>query len=166
MAEKSIVAEKSSISYKGFFEAKQLFLVIDRWLKDNGYEKSEKSAFQKNNETKTFAKHELEPFKKISDYAKFIIKIEVVLSDVENVLIEKEGQKLAVEKGNIKCSFAGVLETDYQNRWDAKPIYFFMKTVFDKIIFKREQSNFASELNAEVNELKNEVRSFLNLYKF
>ncbi|HDP74047.1 MAG TPA: hypothetical protein ENN46_03785 [Candidatus Woesearchaeota archaeon] len=166
MAEKNIVFEKSSIKYKGFFEAKQLFLIIDGWLKDNNYVKAEKTSIQKNNDSIMYAQHKLEPFKKVSDYARFIIKIDITLSDVESVLIEKEGQKIPVEKGEVACDFTGLLETDYQNKWDTKPIYFFMKTVFDKFIFRSERSNIDSELKGEINDLMNEVKSFLNLYRF
>ncbi len=166
MSEKQIISPESSISYEGFFEPKQLFRVIEKWLKENHYDQVEKEAFEKATDAKRFVKYSLEPFKKINDYAKFIIKLKITLSDVEDVIVEYEDNKIPMSKGKVKVSLTGVLETDYENKWEAKPVYFFLITVFNKFIFKTEMAYVKSRLKDEINSLKFEIKSFLNLYRF
>ncbi|MDK2849897.1 MAG: hypothetical protein PWP03_359 [Candidatus Woesearchaeota archaeon] len=166
MSEKEVVSPESKISYEGFFEPKQLFRVIQKWLKENHYDLVEKEAFEKALDNKRFAKYSLEPFKAINDYAKFIIKLKITLSDLEDVVVEYHNQKLPMSKGKVSISLTGVFETDYENRWDTKPFYFFLLTIFNKFILKTENTYLKGRLKDEINSLKFEIKSFLNLYRF
>ncbi len=166
MSEKEIVSPESTVSYEGLFEPKELFRIIQKWLKENHHDFVEKEAFEKAIDNKRFVKYSLESFKKINDYAKFIIKLKITLSNLEDVVVEHENQKLPMCKGKVSVSLTGILESDYENRWETKPVYFFLRTVFNKFIFKTEMSYLKNRLKGEINGLKFEIKSFLNLYKF
>ena len=166
MTEKYPVVDKRTISYEGLFNASELFYTIDSWLRDNGYDKYEKKVLEKNLESGRFVQHKMEPYKKINDYVKLVIEITLTLSELKDVTIEKEGLKIALNKGKVDCSLAGVLYTDYEGRWETKPIFFFIGVLLDKFIFKTRFHYYVDTLRKDVTNLEHEIKTFLNLSRF
>lgn len=166
MVEKKIVVENVQLNYKGLFSVKDLYRVIDSFFKEKDWDKRE----TRNNEFVSpegkYLELWLEPFRKVSDYAKLIIRIQIIIKDLKEVLVEKEGQKKKMNKGDVKFIIDGFLETDYENRWEGKPEYIFIRTLFDKFVYRRHTQEFEAQLVEEVEELKATLKSFLNLYRF
>ena len=86
--------------------------------------------------------------------------------NIKDVEVEKEGVKLKLQQGRAMMIFDGYLDSDYENRWDAKPVFFFIRTIFDKYIFKHYFSKFEKWLVNDINDLHSRVQRFLNIYRY
>jgi len=62
--------------------------------------------------------------------------------------------------------FDGYVETDYENRWENKPIFYFLRALIDKYIYRIYTDKFESMLVADVHHLHTRIKSFLNLYRY
>jgi len=166
MAERKIVVDNVRINYKGLFNMRDFYRVMDGFFKEKGYDKRE----VRNNEyVKPEGKHLelwLEPYKKITDYAKLIIRLQVIIQDLREVVVEREGHKKKMQKGDIQVIIDGFLETDYENRWEGRPEYVFVRTLFDKFIYRRHTTQFEAMLVEETDELQATLKSFLNLFRY
>jgi hypothetical protein len=166
MAERKIVVDKLKITYEGLFDATNLYQMIDSWLHNKGFDKRE----MKNNEiVKPEGKYvllELQPWKKITDYARLVIKVDLRMFDVKDVEIEKDHQKLKLNKGRVVIALWGFLDTDYENRWEEKPVYFFLRALKDKFVYKEYMDQYEDILIKLVEELNIELKSYLNLYRY
>jgi len=166
MSEREVVVDKMRLTYEGLFDVTELYKLIDRFLKEKGYDKRERKNIERVTPEGKFIEIEIEPWKKITDYAMNIIKLRMIMTDVKEVEIEKDNVKMKLNQGKIQMVFDGYIETDYENRWESKPLFFFLRTLFDKYFFKPYTSGFQKNVIDDINHLHLEIKSFLNLYRY
>lgn len=166
MAERLIIVDKERIDYEGLFEAKGLFEVAKQWATDKGYWMIEKKHGEATKPEGKYVDFDLEPFKKLTDYAKSIIKIRMQFSDVKDVVVDKDGKKTKIQEGKAVIIFDGILETDYEHRWEGKPIFYFLRTVFEKYVYTPFISGFERGVKEDTMALKNNMKAYLGLTKY
>jgi hypothetical protein len=166
MAERLIVVDKERLDYQGLFEAKALFDVMKQWASDKGYWLIEKRHSESTKPEGKVIDFDLEPFRKFTDYAKSIIKIRMQYSEVKDVVVEKDGAKVKMQEGKILMIFDGILETDYEHRWEGKPVFYVLRAVFEKYLYTPFVSGFERGIREDVMALKNNLKAFLNLTKY
>ena len=165
MAEREVLIDKMRLTYEGLFEVVELYKLIDRFFKEKGYDKRERHNSERVTPAGKFIELELEPWKKITDYTSNVIKLRIVLSDITEVVIKKKGVKVKLNKGKARIVFDAYSETDYENRWEGKPLFFFIRTILEKYIFKPYTDGNRSNVMDDCNHLYNKIKSFFNLYK-
>jgi len=166
MAEKKLVIDQLRLNYEGLFDIPEMYKMIDGWFYEKGYDKYEKKNEEQVLPTGKEIIIDLRPWKKITDYAKNEIRIRIFMHHVKEIDIEKEGAKVTMHQGQIQMIFDGYLETDYENKWENKPIYFFLRTLFDKYIYKGYTSKFEDRLVNDVHDIHTRIKSFLNVYRY
>lgn len=166
MAEKKKIVDKLRLTYEGLFSVNELYLVIDKWFRDKGYDKREMKNVENVKPDGKYVELWIQPWKKITDYAKIEILIRMMMSEIKEVEVEKDGHKVRLNQGKVQFLFDGFLVTDYENKWEGKPTYVFIRTIFDKYIYKTYTSRFDSQVAEDVKHLNTTIKSFLNLYRF
>ena len=74
MSEREVVVDKLRLSYEGLFKVTDLYKLVDGWLRQKGYDKREKRMAESVTKGGKCIEWEMEPGKKITDYAKIVIK--------------------------------------------------------------------------------------------
>ncbi|MBT7902303.1 hypothetical protein HN587_00430 [Candidatus Woesearchaeota archaeon] len=166
MSEKKIIVDEATIDYEGLFDFVELYGLIDRFLKDKDYDKFEKKSGEQVSEEGKHIHLILVPAKWHSDYVKKHLKIEIIARNVKEVETEIDDLKVKLNKGTLKIMLSGILETDWEGRWETRPIYYFLKKVYDKYIYRSDTDNFSAEIKEDVNLIKDQLEGFLNLQKF
>ena len=166
MAERNYVVEMLGLKYKGLLDLSGLYAMIDDYFKKQGYEKTELENSEYVTEKGKQVTLIIEPYKKISDYAKLMIRVKMIFTDLTDVQVEKDGGKLDVSKGSASLTFDAYVETDYEGRLEQKPIHFFMRTMFDKFVYKIYTKKFENEVGEDVRHLHDNIKAFLNLQKY
>ncbi len=166
MAERFTVVDQEKIHYKGLFDITQLTRMIELWCKTKLYDKRIVRDEEHVHKDHKYIHLWWEPYKKITDYIKFEIRIWVYVNDVTQVEKDIDGIKTKLNKGDFDITLDGFLITDYEHRWEEKPLYFFFRTIFDKFIYKMQMAKYEALIKQHVMELKAEISSFLNLYRF
>ncbi len=166
MVEKKLVVDSVRINYKGLFNVKELYRVIDSFFKDKGWDKREVRNKEFVSPEGKYVELWLEPFKKVSDYAKLILRIQIIMENLREVVVEKGRHKKKMNKGDVLIIIDGFLDTDYENRWEGRPEYVFIRTIFDKFIYRKHTGEFEALLVEDSDELKATIKSFLNLYRY
>jgi len=164
--ERSVIVDKMRFDYEGLFSLPELYKLIDEWLEEKNYDKKELKNIERVSHDSKYVEIEILPWKKVSDYVKNEIHMHMFFSELKDVEIVKDGVKVKLNSGKIHIIFDGYLNTDYENRWEGKPIFFFLRTVFDKFLYKPWMSGFESGVKNDVNALRDRMKSFLNLYRF
>ncbi len=164
MVERKISVPESEISYSGLFDFKELLRVIDRFFYKKGY-----TAHERMSEEHVYADGKQEsvwkmPYKKITDYAKYVMDVRVNVNKMKDVVVEKKGKKVKLQEGELSVSFIGYFELDYEHRWEKKPVFYFLRALFDQFIYKSDIARFEEGLAGEVSELKGIVKNYLNLH--
>ena len=81
-------------------------------------------------------------------------------------LLKKNDVKVKLNSGKIQIVSDAYLETDYEHRWEGKPSFFFLRTIFDKYFFKPYTKGYQGNLLKDYNDLMGNIKSFLNLYRY
>lgn len=165
MAEKLPVISKS-ISYSGLFSVRELFKLVDDWLAQGGWDRIESSHTEVVTEKGKEIKVSLEPEKKVSDYIKFIIYIDLELTEVEDVVVKKGKKSIPLSKGNVDISIDAKLVTDYDGKWVQSPVHLMIKAFYDKFIKKSEIDEFKAKLEKDVTHLNEQIKAHLNLFQY
>jgi hypothetical protein len=165
MSEKKLVVEHLKLQYDGLFDATGLYQYIDDWLREKGFDKREVRNREHVTPEGKFVELELQPWKKITTYAQHIIRMEIRLTKLKEVEIEKEKHKIRLNKGKVAITFDGYLVTDYEHRWEQRPLYFFLRTIFDKFIYRSYTAQYEALLVETVNQLHSGIKAYLNMYK-
>lgn len=166
MAERSVVVDKMRLTYEGLFSISELYKLMDNWFREKGYDKREKKNVERVTPEGKYIELWLEPWKKITDYAKNVIQVRIIMSDIKEVEVEKEGVKVKLNQGKVQMVFDAFLETDYENRWENKAFFYFLRTLFDKYFYKPYSQGYQKNVLDDVNHLHATVKSFLNLYRY
>ena len=166
MAEREIIIDKMRLSYEGLFKVTDLYKLIDGWFREKGYDKREKKMAESVTKNGKFIEWEIEPWKKMTDYARLVIKMRIIMTDIKEVDVEIDKMKVKMNQGKVDFVFDGLLETDYENRWESKPLFYFLRTLFDKYIFKPYTVGYQNNIIADVNDIHSRIKAFLNLYRY
>jgi hypothetical protein len=106
------------------------------------------------------------PTKWHTDYVRKVLKVDILAKNVKEVETEVDKVKVRLNQGKIKILYSCYLETDWEGRWEQKPIYHFIRVLYDKFIYKKHTHDFESEIISDLNELRDKMGAFLNLYRF
>lgn len=166
MAEVRIIVDHMKLIYNGLFDVNDLFRAIDAWLFERGYEKYTNRADEILTPTGKFIEWESRPWKKISEYNRYFMKIRILMYDVKKVDVVHENKKIKLSQGRSIITFDGFIEFDYEHRWDEKPLLLFFRTLYDKFIYKAYTERFEQQLSFDMHQLYDHIEKFFNTYKY
>ena len=166
MSDVRIIVDHMKLEYKGLFDVNNLFRLIDSWLFERNFEKRTNKNFEQSTPKGKFIEWEIASWKKISDYQRFIIKLRMLIYNLNKVEAVKDKKKTKLGNARIIMYFDGYLESDYEHRWDERPLFIFFRTLYDKFIYRIYTERFEQRLTNDVHHLYNHVESFLNTYRY
>ena len=102
----------------------------------------------------------------ITDYAQSEIKIRIIMENLVDKVVEKDGVKVNLKQGKVTMIFGAYLVTDFENRWSGKPVFFLLKSLTDKYIHGEYTAKWKDEIINDCDHIQTLVKSFLNLYRY
>lgn len=146
----------------GIVDFRELYKFAYDWLIDEGYFVIEKEYNEKIKPSEKEVVLKWEAFRKISDYFRFYLKLSwrVIMTPVE---IEKDGKKIKAERAYVEIKIDGILEKDYEHRWENSGFLKFLRGVYDRYLVRGRIENYEIKLYEEIEEFRREVKGFLTL---
>ena len=166
MVEIKTLSYGEQFAYKGLIDVPGLYKILEKWLSENGYDKAEIWNFEEVYEDGKQLTWKFEPYKKISDFAKVVIRIEASFKKLKETTIEKDGLKTKLMRGEAKFKFDLFMVTDYENYWGTKPMYFFLRSLADKFLYRSYIDRYEDIALADRENIKRELKSFLNMQRY
>lgn len=166
MSEKYTIVDGIQIVYSGYFSMRKVYKLILNWFDIKGYVPVELKNIEQVTEKGRCIEMELLPFRKFNDYAKSVIRIIIIATNLKEKTVTIGNFEELVNDGNIQIVLDGILETDYAKRWKSKPLFLFLRTFVDKYIYRSEYYRFQNKVYEETLQLHDELKSYLNLNKF
>ena len=153
----------TKIKHKGIFNFSDMYNALYDWLCDSGYDVNEKSYKETIGSGGKELKIEWKAYKKVSDYFRFIIKVNWTIIGMTNVDVEIDGVKQSMNKAYLELKVSTVLEKDYESRWEGRPFFKFLRTMYDKYLIPARIEQYEGKLLGEMSELVAEIKAFLSL---
>ncbi len=165
--QKELIINNRELKYKGIFRSDELFHVINKAIETRGYEKREKKTEETVAEGGKKVQVELRPFKDKSMYQRLMIKIKVTLDNVTETIEETAGVNRKYDQGSVHIAFDAWSLTEYESRWQMKPLVFFLKSVINKYVYTWPmEAGFKGEVAEDTAYIYAQLKKLLNSYKF
>ncbi|NCO11659.1 hypothetical protein CO038_03835 [Candidatus Pacearchaeota archaeon CG_4_9_14_0_2_um_filter_39_13] len=163
MVEKETIL-KEIFKHKGIGDFKDFYNFMYSWLKDEGFVITEKlyseklAGDSKDIEVKWEAKREL------TDYFRAHIEMVSKVRGLKDIEIEVDGKrKKTQEFREIEITIKGVLEKDYNSRWEKSAIQKFLKEVYHKYVIPSRTDEMMAVVMEFVQNLKEDMKAFFDL---
>ncbi len=165
MGHLKIIIDHEKIDYSGVLDIANLFKVIENFLFERGFDKKQDKDFEQNTEQGKFIEWQISPWKKITDYVRYIVKVRILGYDILKTNAVYENKKKTVDNGRVIIVIDGFIEYDYDSKWEDNPLLFFIREIYDYFIFKIYTERFEQRLVHDINHLHDHIEKFLNLYR-
>ena len=166
MVERRIVVDTLRLHYQGVLNIVEFMDFVDKWLRENGYykqiNKTDEKVFKENRQVEI----ELTPWKKIDENAKIVIQIMFLFSNVKDVVVKKDGQRKKLQQAKVAITFMGLMESDWEHKWEGKPFYWLIYSLIDQFVWKIHSDKYYGLVAEECGDLHKQMKAFLNLYRY
>ncbi len=163
MAEHKLVYTPKKVKYSGLFSVAEVHKFLMNWFSNQNYDMVEELTEEQVLENGKQITYDYRPYKKFSDFAKSVIYIKVEFDNVQEVKVEIDKVTKKMNKGDITFTITGYVETDYENKWETKPFYYFLKVVFEKFVLGSHRHYYESYVNKHCKLIIEEFKAHLNL---
>ena len=162
MAQKEEVY-KEKMKQKGHWNYTELYNMLFEWLKDSNYKLSEDLYNEKLQANGKEVIIRWTAGRKITDYFKFQIKLDWHILGMKDAEAEIDGKKVSTNKGEVKIEFKGNLINDYEKKWEDKPSWKFLRSLYEKYIIRKTIDEYEDDLEDETKELISDAKAFLKI---
>ena len=145
----------------GIADFKEFYRFCFMWLVNEDYWVVEKNYTEKIQATGKEIEIEWNASRKISDYFRFALKINWRIIGMKDVEVEKNGDKLKMNKGDFEVKVSAVLEKDYENKWEDSPFLKWLRTAYDRYLIRSRIENYENKIFDEANEFLAQAKAFL-----
>lgn len=166
MGEKNVIVKGEKVSYEGLFDAKEFFKAINDWIDSHRYDQVEKKHAEVIKPEQKSVSFEMQSSRSITDYAKIVMTIKINMDDLKDVVVEQDGRKKKLNQGKVSVAIDGFIETDYEHRWETKPAFYFLKSLWEKYVYNPYTNEWKQRVKDDVQSLKTTIKAFLNLFRY
>lgn len=167
MSEKIDIFRKAKVKLSGIFDLRELYIHMHNWLtQEFRYDVKELKYDEK---TRSGGKKYLinwRATREIDEYSQFVLHVDWDLRRIKEITVERGGEKVKMQQGKLKIVVTAQIETDYDGRWETSPFFKFLRGFYEKYIYKDTIERLRVQLWDEGWDFCNEIKSFLNLYKY
>ena len=160
MAEKDTIF-KGKIKQGGIFNFRDFYSFVYDWLREENYDLFETNYTEKVKGDAKQIEIKWEAHKEISDYFKFMIKLQWMILGMKTVEVMKEGKKVKMDSGLIEIKFSSFLIKDYEHRWEEHALWKFLRGLYDRYIIRSRIDDYEIRLLQETDELISQCKAFL-----
>lgn len=153
------------VDYQGIFNLSNLLVMIDTFFRKRGYTKHIMGHKEKRTEKGRSINLRLRPFKKVK-INKLEVQVWLNISNLVDIQKKIDGIDVSLNKGKVNIVIDAFVIQDLRGKWEARAEYTFIRTIFEKFLFKSKVVDFEGMVKSDAVELKNEIASYLNLNKF
>lgn len=162
MAEKDQIS-KEQFTHDGLMDFRGFYSFAHRWLREEEYGVSEDKYSEKVSGNSKDITAEWKAVRKLSDYFKIEVKIEIRVWGLTDVEVTIDGQKKKMNKGRMEVKITGVLVKDWDSKWETSTFSRFMRDVYNKYIIPARVDAMEDKVRGEMIRLKEEIKGFLEL---
>ncbi len=113
----SSTAFKTMIKYRGFYDNDKVLQSIYNWFTENDFWFDVNKYKHTGLATGVKLKIDISGTKKVTEYIRWGAKVYIVIYDIEEVEVIKEGKKIKMHNGKFSAEIVGTLNLDWQKRF-------------------------------------------------
>ena len=165
MADMYTVVSDMKLEYEGLLDINNLYRIMDKWFREKGYDKYEKRNVEQHTKEGGEIEIEIEPWKKVSDYAIGWMKIKFLFTNIKEVTVVKDNKKVKMQQARVQINFTTYLGTDWENKWKHHYLAVLVRAIFDRYLYKKQLEKFMGIVQDDTYHLYSLLQNYLNVVK-
>lgn len=163
MVEKDNVI-KEKVKHSGLGDFKGAYKYAREWLQKENFEVTEDSYSEKVSGNAKEIEIEWTANRKLTDYYKAVLKFKWRVLGLVDVEVEVDGKRKTMNKFvELSIEVKGVLEKDYDSKWENSSMQKFFKDVYNKYVVIERTRQKEDQVRGAVIDFKEEMKAFLEL---
>jgi len=164
MVEKKFVIDGMKLSYNGPFSVIEFYKTVEDWISKKGKEKDIKKKSEHVDPKGKKIEWLIEIWEEPAEYIRTIVRLQALFTDITETKVKKGKKTRKLNKGNALIILDGILETDIEGKWQQKPMFYFIRALVDRFLWKFHSNKGEDQLAADVNELHDTLKEFFDSY--
>ncbi len=154
------------VKYKGLVDLLGLYKMIKKWFDDRGFYFEEKMyKYRPGEGMGARIQINVQGWIKMTDYIKHQIELEIYVFDVQEVPVEKDGQKETWYSCRLYVNIDGKIEADWEGRWETSESKEGLRKFHNRFLFYHDFLLVHwDKLNYKTLILHNEIKKFLGMH--
>ena len=161
--QRDLVINNREVRYDGIFNFDEVMRTLKSALREKGYECKEKRTEETVMEEGRKSFLEARPFKVKTDYITLMMKIKINLINTGEIVQELPGRKRRMQQGEISLVFDAWFLSDYEHRWENRPMLQFVRWLFDRFFYLSYTERFEQRLTSEVHKIYAFMEQYFNM---
>ena len=154
------------MKFEGVFSLKGLNKLLDDYFSRLGYDKDEPKSIEAVKSSGKYVTMVIEFKRRLNDYVRAIHKVTIKGEGITQIDVKKGDVRHRMNKGKVEIEVDTFLESDYETRWEGKPIYYFIRLLWQRYVWSPMQTDFKSQTGQITLHAIAEIKAYLNLGKF
>jgi hypothetical protein len=154
---------RQNIKKRGIWNFKDFYNFCFDWFQDERYILEEQEYTEKNHDNGKEIILKWDAWRKVTDYFKFHIVVQWHILGMVSKEVERDGKKEKTNDGEVKLKITAELERDWENRWERKPLWKFLRGIYDNYITRVTRDKYEDQLIEKTLEFIQESKAFLEL---
>lgn len=153
------------IKKAGILDFDGMLALIPQFASQYNYDCFEKKHSEKTGSTGTYIESNWYMERKVTYYVKFIIEVEFLVRDMNNVVVEdSDGGKTKKNQGRVEVVFNARMQKNYLKNFSEKKGEFsdFLRAVYEKYLAKQRLKSYEDKLEAEARDLLDDLKEKLD----
>ena len=165
MIEKKIIVYDLRMSYNGPVKIEEFYKEVEDWIKQKGMNKELKKKMEKLAGKGKQLEWTIEIWKNLSNFAKEVVRLRSIFNEVREIEINRNGRRIKTQQADVLLIMDDILETDLNQKWEQKPLFYFVRAMVDKYVWKFYTERYDDIVAADTHELHKLLNAFFNLQK-
>jgi len=163
MSEKEVIFS-SKVKYTGVFNFSEFYNFCYNWLVDEvGLNLGENKYDEKISGDSKNIKVEWEGYRKLTDYFKFIVKVNFKILGLKKVEITQNGNKINTNEGSVEVTIKGTLERDYKGKFETTAFNKFLRSIYEKWVISGRVDQLEEKIIGDCDEFLGQAKAYLDL---
>jgi len=163
MAERDTIFS-SKIKYIGIFPFEDFYKFCYSWLTDEvGMMVGENKYSEKLTGDSKKIEIEWNGFKNLTDYFRFEIKVEFIVSGLKKVEINQKGANVETNTGSIEVKVKGIISRDYKGKFETSAFNKFIRSIYEKWVISSRVEEFMGKIAGDCDEFLSQAKAYLDL---
>ena len=163
MTEKETIFD-SKLKQTGIFNFNEFYNFCYTFLKDElNLDVAESKYSEKITGDSKEIKIKWEGVRKVTDYFRYNITIEYMISMLKDVEVAKGGGKIKTNSGIIEMKVKGTLERDYKGKFERNAFLKFLRSIYEKWVISARIDQFEEQLFGDCDEFLAQAKAYLDL---
>lgn len=165
MTEKNFVIHDLRFNYNGPLSIPEFYKVVDDWMAKKGMQRETKKKYEHVTAKGKEIEWLVELWKELTEYATDIVALRAMFHNVKEITLKRNGRTIKINQVDCLIVVDGLIETHLHTQWEQEPLFYFLRMLADKYIWKFHTEKYHDVVGADAHELFNFLRNFFKEQK-